>query len=105
MKCPTKNQILEAAKTGGYAVEQALKTLFPDAFVSKINLAHLYDRSGGHSIFSDAKLKRAGLPHAAIEIRAFGKYADIGFYLNTDHLDWKLERDNYSDLILVPTLK
>jgi hypothetical protein len=39
-----------------------------------------------------------------LAVRALGEYRDKGFYLDDDY-NWEIVKDNYGDLILIPTRK
>lgn len=118
METPTKEQVLEAAKTSPQA-KAALKKLFPTAFADDVflDLGMLKLASEGaeqkiiftpHSIIEaqggDPKISTTTL----IELRAYGPLRNKGFYLNTDHFHWSIERDTvtgHPESVLVPKKK
>ena len=103
MNCPTKEQILEAAK-GSKEIKQVLKKWFPKVFENEkyFDLSALID---GDSIFSSEKAYNAGFPSKfLLNVRGVGELKNKAFFL-TSTCNWKLEKDNLGALCLIPTKK
>jgi len=96
MEQPTKEQILEAAKTSPEAKE-ALTKLFPTVFEDEksIDLRKLII-DGYWQIFTLEQAKAAGVDVSNLKHKAF--------YLCDDY-NWEFERDNGGYLCLIPTRK
>jgi len=106
MEQPTKEQILEAAKTSPEAKE-ALTKLFPNVFENEkpIDLRKL-TIDGRCRIFTQEQAQAAGVRHNLICVRSF-EHSDlryISFFLCEEY-NWELKRDNGGDLCLIPTRK
>lgn len=93
--CPTKEQILEAAKES--TVKKALEKLFPNVFNSICldDITH---------ITSSEQAEKAGIGVNSLCVRGCGNFAKKGFYLS-DCVDWKIVKDNLGCLVLVPEKK
>lgn len=90
MKTPTKEQVLEAAKTSTEAKE-ALQKLFPEVFEDKY-----FDLSG----FKDFKFS----DNFFIERRVDMEYKNKSLYLDS-RVNWEIKRDSHDLLCLIPTKK
>jgi len=95
MNCPTKEQILEAAKEN--SVKKALEKLFPEVFNNICLDSVTYITSSGQA-------ERAGIGRGSLCVRGGGNFARKGFYLN-DCVDWKIVKDSSGCLVLVPEKK
>lgn len=95
MKTPTKEQILEAAKTSPEA-KDALKKLFPEVF-EEDKYFDLTELNGGSQSFGT----RIG---NLMCIRTCGEYANKAFFL-ADFYKWEIKIDNLGYECLIPTKK
>jgi hypothetical protein len=82
----TKERVVAAAAKCGDAA-RVLKELFPEAFVKP----HV----------ASGELQIDGISRA--EVREYGEYEGIGFYLDDYRYDWAIVKDNEGTLVLVPT--
>jgi len=100
MSMPSKEQILEAAKTSKEA-KQALRKLFPSYFEDE----EYFDFSKcSHYTFFLGDNKPVGFYNTSIQIRRTGNLQNKGFFLSCD-LNWKIVIDNKGQKVLVPTKK
>ena len=94
MRCPTEEQILEAAKESN--VEEALKKLFPEVFTEYFYLPH-------GRIESDDQAIELGLGSVSLVVRGSGPFKNKAFCLSKQ-INWEIVDDG-TLLVLVPTKK
>jgi hypothetical protein len=101
MNTPSKEQILEAAKTSPEA-RKALIELFPEIFQEKkyFDLSKL-----PKPLFSNEDARSAGFyDKNFLQVRKYDTYANKAFYLS-NHYNWELVEDETGMLCLIPTKK
>lgn len=105
MKTPSKEQVLNSAKTST-EVKEELKKLFPEYFEDDkaIDLSGLASSKTNNTIFPKAKMDKLELPHDFMEVRDGGPYHNKGIFLCMEY-NWKLVKEPSGINTLVPTKK
>lgn len=102
-----KEKVLKAASECPQA-KQALKTLFPEVFEEdkylEIDKLEFWVMGNSPCIFLSANVSNNMNHLKLISKRETGNFANKSFFLS-DLFDWRLERDCYDTLCLVPTRK